>query len=127
MRFQLASVLIFNRCFQSFFVFLSTDFQLDDNDLVLAYSKRSADGSDVILTVVNLDPHHTHSAWLDLDLAELGLAPDQSFQAHDLLGDARYLWRGPRNFVELAPAALPAHVFQLHRFVRTENQFEYFL
>ena len=105
----------------------SLRFHRTDNDLVIAYSKRSDDGRDVILTVVNLDPHHTHAAWLDLDLAELGLPADASFQVHDLLGDARFLWRGPRNFVELNPASLPAHVFALHRFVRTENQFEYFL
>ncbi|HVV88036.1 MAG TPA: alpha-1,4-glucan--maltose-1-phosphate maltosyltransferase, partial [Kofleriaceae bacterium] len=105
----------------------SLRFHRTDHDLVVAYSKRTDDGADVILTVVNLDPHHTHGAWLDLDLAELGLDADQSFQVHDLIGDARYLWRGARNYVELAPAMMPAQVFQLHRFVRSENQFEYFL
>jgi starch synthase (maltosyl-transferring) len=105
----------------------SLRFHRTDNDLVLCYSKRSDDGSDVILVVVNLDPHHTHAAWLDLDLAELGLAADETFQVHDLVGDAHYLWRGGRNYVELAPDALPAHVFELRRFARSENQFEYFL
>ena len=30
---------------------------------------------------------------------------------HDLLTDARYLWEPARNFVELDPTGLPAHVF----------------
>ncbi|MBK9035515.1 MAG: alpha-1,4-glucan--maltose-1-phosphate maltosyltransferase [Myxococcales bacterium] len=97
------------------------------HDLVLCFSKRTADHRDVILVVVNLDPHHTHGAWLDLDLAELGVAADEAFQVHDLLGDAHYLWRGPRNYVELAPGVMPAHVFELRRLVRREQHFEYFL
>ncbi len=105
----------------------SLKFHPTDHDLVLCYSKRTADHRDVILTVVNLDPHHTHRAWLTLDLAELGIAPTDTFQAHDLLGDARYTWRGPKNFIELDPNVMPAHVFELRRHVRTENQFEYFL
>jgi starch synthase (maltosyl-transferring) len=105
----------------------SLRFHRTDNDLVLCYSKRTPSRDNVILTVVNLDPHHTHSAWLDLDLEELGVSSDQAFQVHDLLGDARFTWRGPRNYVELSPEAIPAHIFVLRPFVRSENQFEYFL
>jgi starch synthase (maltosyl-transferring) len=77
--------------------------------------------------VVNLDPHHRHAAWLDLDLAELGLGVDDPFQAHDLLGGAHYLWHGARNYVDLDPQTMPAHVFELRRRVRSEHHFEYFL
>jgi len=103
----------------------SLRFHRTDNDMVMAYSKRK--GDDVVLCVVNLDPHHTHRAWVDLDLTALGLQADESFQVHDLLGGARYTWRGGHNFVELVPEIMPAHVFTLRRFVRTENDFEYFL
>jgi starch synthase (maltosyl-transferring) len=92
---------------------------------VIAYSKRA--GRDTILVVVNLDPHHVHRAWLTLDLEELGVDPEHTYQAHDLLGGARYSWRGSRNFVELDPASSPAHIFALHGFVRSEHHFEYFL
>ncbi|MDQ3364434.1 MAG: DUF3416 domain-containing protein [Myxococcota bacterium] len=105
----------------------SLHFHATDNDRVIAYSKRTADNADVVLCIVNLDPHHTHRAWVDLDLAELGLAETDTYQVHDLLGDARFAWRGRRNYVELAPDVLPAHIFELKRFVRSENQFEYFL
>jgi starch synthase (maltosyl-transferring) len=102
-------------------------FHATDNELVVCYSKHTADRGDTVLVVVNLDPHHVHRAWLTLDLAALGLAADEGFQVHDLLGDARYTWRGPRSFVELAPDQSPAHIFEIRRFVRSENQFEYFL
>jgi starch synthase (maltosyl-transferring) len=103
----------------------SLRFHKTDNDMMLAYSKRK--GDDVVLCVVNLDPHHTHRAWLDLDLVALGIAPEEAFQVHDVLGGARYTWRGAHNFVELAPDAMPAHVFAVRRFARSENDFEYFL
>ena len=102
-------------------------FHPTDNDLVMCYSKTTEDLSDVILVVVNLDPHHRHSAWITLDLTALGIASDEGFQVHDLLGDARYSWRGARTYVELDPQQSPAHIFEIRRFVRSENHFEYFL
>jgi len=103
----------------------SLHFHATDNDLLIAYSKRS--GDDTVLCVVNLDPKHTHRGWIELDLEVLGLPDDTGYQVHDLLGDSRFTWRGRRNFVELDPSVMSAHVFALRRFVRTENQFEYFL
>ena len=34
---------------------------------------------------------------------------NEPYQVHDLLGGARYLWEGPRNFVQLDPQLAPAH------------------
>jgi starch synthase (maltosyl-transferring) len=79
------------------------------------------------LIVVNLDPNHTQSGWVQLPLQDLGLDPQQAFQVHDLLTDARYLWNGPRNYIELNPHACPAHILRLRRRVRTERDFDYFL
>jgi starch synthase (maltosyl-transferring) len=101
-------------------------FHRTDNETLIAYSKATPDRSDVILTVVNLDPHHPQSGWVDLDLAALGLDAEQPFQAHDLLSGARFLWRGARNFVLLDPEKGPAHVLQARRRVRTERDFDYF-
>ena len=103
----------------------SLHFHTTDNELVIAYSKRTE--SDVILCVVNLDAHHVHRAWIDLDLERLGLADDTSFQVHDLMSDARYTWRGRRNFVEISPHVMPCAIFVCRPFVRSENHFEYFL
>jgi starch synthase (maltosyl-transferring) len=103
----------------------SLHFHRSDNDLILAYSKRRGDS--IALVIVNLDPHHTHRGWLDLDLDALDLPPDRSYQVHDLLSGSRFTWRGARNFVELVPDQIPAHIFEIKRFARSENQFEYFL
>jgi starch synthase (maltosyl-transferring) len=98
-----------------------------DNDQLIAYSKASEDLSDIILVIVNLDPHYKQSGWVQVPLDDFQLAAHQSFQVHDLLTNARYLWQGTRNYVELDPAALPAHIFKVRRLVRTEKDFDYFL
>jgi starch synthase (maltosyl-transferring) len=49
------------------------------------------------------------------------------FQMHDLLTNARYLWHGDRNYVQLDPAICPAHVFRMRRQARSERDFDYFL
>jgi starch synthase (maltosyl-transferring) len=98
-----------------------------DNEQIIAYSKSSLDGSNEVLVVVNLDPHYKQSGFISLPLAELGLDPRQPYQAHDLLTDARYLWHGARNYVELNPQTVPGHIFVIRRKVRTEHDFDYYL
>lgn len=98
-----------------------------DNPFLICYSKATEDRSNVILVVVNLDPFHTQAGWVQLDLDSLGLDAEHAFQAHDLLGEGRYLWQGPRNYVELTPGSLPAHILSMRRKVRTERDFDYYL
>ena len=95
------------------------------NDQLLAYSKTDPDGDDVILVVVNLDPHWPQSATTWLDLEELGLDPDEPFEVHDLFGGATFVWQGPENYVELHPHVAPAHVFEVRRHRRTEHDFDH--
>jgi starch synthase (maltosyl-transferring) len=102
-------------------------FHTTENESLLAYSKSTADLADVVLTVVNLDPHHTQSGMVTLPLQALGLDGDKSYQAHELLSGARYLWNGPRNYVEINPHAAPAQIFRFRRRIRSEHDFEYFL
>ena len=105
----------------------SLKFHPVDNDQLIAYSKASEDLSDIILVVVNLDPHHKQSGWVDVPLDDFGLDPRQEYQMHDLVTDNRFLWHGSRNYVELDPQRLPAHIFRVRRRVRTERDFDYFL
>jgi starch synthase (maltosyl-transferring) len=102
-------------------------FHSTDNPSLICYSKTNEDLSSVIVVVVNLDSFHAQTGWIDLDLGSLGLEPDQAFQVHDLLGEGRYLWRGTRNYVELAPESLPAHILHVRRSVHTETDFDYYL
>jgi starch synthase (maltosyl-transferring) len=89
--------------------------------------KIDALSGNVILTVVNLDPHRPHSGWVDLDVKALNLDAEQPYQVHDLLSDQRYIWRGRHNYVMLDPERAPAHVFRLRRRVRSEQDFDYYL
>ncbi len=98
-----------------------------DNDQLIAYVKHDAATQNIVLTVVNLDPYHPQSGWLNLDLRALGVDPEQPYQVHDLVSDQRYQWRGTRNYVMLDPGRLPAHVFRLRRHLRSERDFDYFL
>jgi starch synthase (maltosyl-transferring) len=105
----------------------SLRFHPADNDQLICYSKQTEDLSNIIVVVVNLDPHHKHSGWLELPLETLGIDPQHPFQVHDLLSDERYLWHGNRNYVELDPRIVPAHIFRLRRRIRTEHDFDYFM
>jgi starch synthase (maltosyl-transferring) len=98
-----------------------------DNDNLLAFSKTREADADTVLVVVNVDPHHAQSGFLQLDLQALDLPAERPFQVHDLLSDARFLWQGPRNYVSLDPARAPAHIFRIRRRVRSEKDFDYFL
>jgi starch synthase (maltosyl-transferring) len=98
-----------------------------DNEEIICFSKSSEDRSQIILAVVSLDPHHRQSGWVELPLEDFGLDADRPCQVHDLLSDARFLWHGRRNYVELNPEIVPAHVFQVRRRIRSEKDFEYYL
>ncbi len=104
---------------------LTLRFHETSNDDILCYSKSA--GSDVVLTIVNVDPHNTQAGYVDLDLAALNLDANQPFQVHELLSGARYTWHGARNYVQLNPHVVPAHIFRIRRKVRSEKDFEYFL
>ena len=52
---------------------------------------------------------------IEVPIAELGIAPDESYEVSDLLTGARYVWRGARNYVRLDPAQSVGHVFKVSR------------
>ncbi len=98
-----------------------------DNPFMIGYYKATADRSNIVTSVVNLDPFHGQSSLIHLPLEEFGIGPDELFQAHDLLHDERYLWRGPANYVELSPEGKMAHVFRIRRWSHYESGFDYFI
>jgi starch synthase (maltosyl-transferring) len=103
------------------------NFHEADNEQVICYSRTAPEQSDVVLVAVNLDPHHRQSAWITLPTGQMNLPDNRPYQMHDLLTDARYLWHGNRNYVELDPASSPAHIFRIRRRARSEQDFEYYL
>ena len=61
-------------------------FHADRQRQLISYGKRTPTGANVVLVVVNLDPHHAQSGWVELPLARArprGRA--SAYQVHDLL------------------------------------------
>ncbi|MEA3054954.1 MAG: hypothetical protein QOD30_386 [Actinomycetota bacterium] len=82
-------------------------------DSVLVYSRVSADLSDIVLCVVNLDPHAVQEDTLWIDLGALGLPWDGDLDAYDELSGQLFTWHGPSPYVRLDPALSPGHVLHL--------------
>ncbi|WP_371673495.1 alpha-1,4-glucan--maltose-1-phosphate maltosyltransferase [Streptomyces sp. NBC_00289] len=85
-------------------------FHRTDNDALIAYSKRS--GTDTVVVVANLDPHHTQEGTVSLDMPQLGLDWHASMSVHDELTDETYRW-GRANYVRLEPGRAPAHLLHV--------------
>ncbi|WP_345673079.1 DUF3459 domain-containing protein, partial [Streptomyces phyllanthi] len=83
-----------------------------DQEAVIAYSKRA--GSNTVLVVANLDPHHTQEATVSLDMPQLGLDWHESVLVRDELTGEVYHW-GRSNYVRLEPGRAPAHVLTVLR------------
>jgi starch synthase (maltosyl-transferring) len=87
-----------------------------DDPGILCFSKTDPAGlGRPVIVVVNLDPHHRHSAFVDIDLAAIGLPYGADYDVVDELGGVTYRWSGNMNFVDLAPWSAMAHVFTVHR------------
>jgi len=85
-------------------------FHATDNPHLICYSKRSEDGIDVMLMVVNLDPANMQHGFVQLPLVDWGLGPETTVALTDLLSGERYFWRGEWNYVRLDPQAQVAHI-----------------
>ncbi|GAB3642327.1 alpha-1,4-glucan--maltose-1-phosphate maltosyltransferase [Spirosoma arcticum] len=81
------------------------------DDAIMAYLKVT--GSNRLLIVVNTDAYQRRAAWVQVPIWQLGIGPDQSYTAHDLLTGAYYTWRGERNYVDLDPYVLPMHLLRI--------------
>jgi starch synthase (maltosyl-transferring) len=88
-----------------------------DNGAILFYGKMTAARDNIILVVVNLDPHRKQHSYIDVPIEQFGSMDGDAYQVHDLLSDARYVWHGRRNYVELDPEIQPAHIFRVRRWI----------
>jgi len=88
-------------------------FHATDNPELFSYSKRSPDGRDLILVVVNLDPSNMQHGFVQLPLVGWGLTPHSAVEVLDLLSGERYFWRGEWNYVRLDPEDRVAHILQV--------------
>jgi len=93
-------------------------FHTTDDDAILCFSKHlpaefSPTGvADTIIVVVNTDPHATRETTVHLNMPELGLVWDDSFEAHELISDAVFDWQN-NNYVRLDPYVSPVHIISV--------------
>jgi starch synthase (maltosyl-transferring) len=101
-------------------------FYAADSAHVLFYGKLTPARDNVILVAINLDPFAIHEATLQIPLAEIGIAPDETYELHELLGGDRRLVRGATHAVTLDPRVAPAHIYRVGRWRRRERDFDYY-
>jgi starch synthase (maltosyl-transferring) len=78
------------------------------NDALVAYAKR--DGGNVVITVVNVDPHNAQEGLVVVPY-ELGVPP--AFTVTDLLDLGRYDWHVGGNYVRIDPWERAGHVLHV--------------
>ncbi|HEU5290860.1 MAG TPA: alpha-1,4-glucan--maltose-1-phosphate maltosyltransferase [Cyclobacteriaceae bacterium] len=86
--------------------------EIGDANLI-AYIKATDDLSNIILTIVNLDPNNRHSGYMQLPKALLRLGDKINVKLHDLMTGENYTWTQEWNYVELNPYKIPFHLFVL--------------
>ncbi|RNL63212.1 alpha-1,4-glucan--maltose-1-phosphate maltosyltransferase [Nocardioides marmoriginsengisoli] len=72
----------------------------------------SGAGTDLVIVVLNLDPHSAHETMVRLDLAALGLPGDAVLEVHDELSGQTWSW-GADNYVRLDPSVEVAHILSV--------------
>ncbi|MGK6325135.1 alpha-1,4-glucan--maltose-1-phosphate maltosyltransferase [Sphingomonas sp. DT-51] len=82
---------------------LNTRFYPAYNDNIIYYAKPAHDGTDMILVMVNLDPHAAQECDFEVPLWEFGLSDHDSIAVEDLAGGYRFHWQGKTQHIHLAP------------------------
>jgi starch synthase (maltosyl-transferring) len=80
---------------------------------ILAYAKATADRGNIVIVVINLDPHGAHGGEILLPLAEWALAEAQEFSVEEAFTGRVTAWRGNRQHLVLDPQTNPAYLFRL--------------
>lgn len=84
-----------------------------ENNFLIGYVKATADLSNIILVVVNLDPNNTQSGYIQLPRERLKLGEHIYVRVRDLVTEEEYTWTQEWNFVSLDPYKMPFHLFKL--------------
>jgi starch synthase (maltosyl-transferring) len=80
---------------------------------ILAYAKISANRANVVVIVVNLDPHGVHEDTVELPFDDFGIAADATYSLEEAFTGSAIACRGPHQRFHLDPAINPALVFRL--------------
>jgi starch synthase (maltosyl-transferring) len=92
-------------------------FHTIENEQLLFYSKATEALDNVILVIVNLDPHNAQSGFAYVPIESFQIDAADPYQVEDLITGEKFTWRAGRNFVILDPNSRPAHIFRLRRLI----------
>ncbi len=85
------------------------------NEQILAYYKATDDLSNILIIVVNLDPHHTQTGWLEIPWHEFGFNQERVCAAKELIRGEHFSWNGASVFIELDPNSSPVQVIRINQ------------
>ncbi len=91
---------------------LNTRFYEADDENIIYYAKPGPDPDELILVMVNLDPHAAHSCRFEVPLWELGVGDDGSVDVEDLAEGYRFRWQGKYQTITIDPAQ-PYRIWRL--------------
>lgn len=91
-----------------------------DDDNILCYGKATADGADIVLAVVNLDPFHPHETMVHLPLDSWKIGWEEQYRADELIGGETYIWTGGSQYVRLDPQLNPAAIYHIRAWVHQD-------
>ena len=83
-----------------------------DDENVLVFSKRA--GDDIVIVVINLDPHGTRETTVHVNMPALGLGWHDSFSVYDEITEQTWSWK-EHNYVRLDPGHEPAHILSVRK------------
>jgi len=83
------------------------------NDNILAYARMTPQRDDVIMVMVNLDPHHRHECAYEAPLWEFGLPDHAAVEVEDLLFGGRFTLYGKNHQIALDPQYNPVIIWRL--------------
>ncbi len=96
-------------------------FHTIENEQILFYSKATDALDNIILVLVNLDPHNTQTGFAYVPIENFQIEAADPYQVEDLITGEKFTWRGVRNFVMLDPYSRPAHIFRVRRLIGTDG------
>ncbi|MFG1424682.1 maltotransferase domain-containing protein [Roseixanthobacter glucoisosaccharinicivorans] len=82
------------------------------NDQVLAFAKFTPDRDNLLVILVNLDPHAAQGCDFEIPLWELGLPDHATIHVENLIHDQSFSWSGKIQHQHLDPA-LPFAIYRL--------------
>jgi len=115
------------KSYKAFQTTWNIEFVETENDSLIAFIKYVEGEEGNFLVVINLDYCNIQRGMVHVPFNRLQIPADGTFMVEDLLTNNKYFWKGDRNFVELNPQILPAHIFRMSTHVVKENNFDYYI